>query len=339
MRIRQHSLPLIVFLITSFGVRASALEPEDGSVFLRVIDTGPGLACVVAMPGDHFMIFDAGHWQGGGELAFQKIREVIPDGATIDLMVLSHSDADHLGAVGQIIDTYNIQQIIRSGHSRTTNTWQNADRAIEAAEENGTFVIDLGQNEFPAGATYRYGETFVTMVAGFHSPPTEWGTLNTSERRNAGSIVIRLQYRGSSILLTGDAVGRHIGDPANALIATENFMVQNASVIRIDSDVLVAPHHGADNGSSAQFIAAVNPDFVIFSAGHNHEHPRQRTAQRYLDADVAITSMFRTDRGDDEGGDEWRHGRIDDHSDPRGDDDVDVLLRSNQTIVVEYRNS
>ena len=48
--------------------------------------------------------------------------------------------------------------------------------------------------------------------------------------------------------------------------------------------------------------------------------------------------MFRTDLGDDEGDPEWDHGRVRNQSDPRGDDDVDVLLRGNGTIVVEYRN-
>ena len=42
--------------------------------------------------------------------------------------------------------------------------------------------------------------------------------------RNAGSIVIRLHYKGKSILFAGNAVGRHIGDPDTTLISTEKFM-------------------------------------------------------------------------------------------------------------------
>ena len=70
-------------------------------------------------------------------------------------------------------------------------------------------------------------------------------------------------------------------------------MVDMAGVIDIDSDVLIAPHHGADNGSSTEFISAVSPDFVIFSAGHRHDHPSNVTAQRYITSGVNVANMFR----------------------------------------------
>ncbi len=318
---------------------AGALEIEDDAVFVRVIDVGAGHAAVVRMPGDHYMVYDAGHWSGGGRTAFEGVAAVIPEGENIDLMVLSHSDADHLAAVDEILDAYDVKKIIRSGLERTTGTWQTADGAIQAARNSGdTLDINLKFFEFPPGATYRFGDVFVTMVAGFHEPPTDWGSLSKSERRNAGSIVIRLQFKGKSILFTGDAVGRHIGDPADALIATEKFMVENSEVIEIDSDVLIAPHHGADNGSSTAFIQKVSPTWVIFPAGHAHKHPRTVAAQRYLDAGVDIAKMLRTDRGDDEGTEEWDHGRQPGHSDPARDDDVDILIRPNGEIVVSYRN-
>jgi competence protein ComEC len=113
-------------------------------------------------------------------------------------------------------------------------------------------------------------------------------------------------------------------------------MLDMAPVINLDSDVIVAPHHGADNGSSAEFIEAVSPEFVIFSAGSDHEHPRASTAQRYLDAGVLLADIYRTDLGDDEGGDEWDNGRIAHNRDRSGDDDVDVLLHSDGSIEVAY---
>lgn len=180
------------------------------------------------------------------------------------------------------------------------------------------------------------------MVCGFHRPPTSWG-LSGAEERNAGSIASRLIYHKSSILFCGDAVGRHIGDPANTCIATEKFMVDNNDVIPIDSDVLIAPHHGADNGSSISFIQAVSPEYVIFSAGHMFEHPRAVAAQRYLSNGVSLANMFRTDRGDDESEQgepdlEWTHERQPGHHDPTGDDDVDITITPTGTITVQYRN-
>jgi len=244
------------------------------------------------------MIYDAGNYTRGGSLAFTKVQEIIPAGSDIELLVLSHSDADHLGAVDEICDDYNVLRVLRPGYQRTSATWRNAIGAVLLEEETeGCIDISLAEDEFPMGATYRFGDVFVMMVAGFHTPPAAWGNLSTGEERNAGSIVIRLIYGTRSVLFCGDAVGRHTGDPANVCIASEMFMVNNSDVIPIDSDVLVAPHHGADNASSTAFIQAVSPDYVIFSAGHRYEHPRAVTAQRYLNNGVLLANMFRTDRG------------------------------------------
>ena len=162
-------------------------------------------------------------------------------------------------------------------------------------------------------------------------------SASSGEYKNAGSIIIRVQYKDKAILFTGDTVGRHIGDTDNTCIAAEKFMVEGASVIKIDSDVLVAPHHGADNASSKDFIQAVSPEYVIFSAGHKFHHPTADAARRYLTSGVDKQKMFRTDRGDDEGGNEWDNERIPGNVDQAGDDDVDVLIRADGSVVVEYK--
>lgn len=55
-------LAVVAVFALSACQTAPALEPEDGAVFVRVLDVGPGLACIVVMPGDRYMIYDAGHW-------------------------------------------------------------------------------------------------------------------------------------------------------------------------------------------------------------------------------------------------------------------------------------
>jgi len=123
-------------------------------------------------------------------------------------------------------------------------------------------------------------------------------------------------------------------------------MVDNAAAVPLKSDVLLAPHHGGDNGSSACFIQAVDPKFVVFSAGHSHDHPTADAAGRYLAHGVPLANMFRTDLGDDESANdtanterEWDHGRIPGCSDQRGDEDVDIVIRADGTAEVEYRHA
>lgn len=321
--------------------QALALDIENDAVFVRVIDTGAGLATVTRMPGDYYMVYDAGHWHGKQE-TIDGIDSVISDDEEIDLLVISHSDADHLSAVPEVLNKYEVKKIIQGGLERTSLTnWKNANTAIAAAKDSGkTEVINLKNDELHFGSTFIFGETLVTFVSGFYAPPDSWdieGGKTGGEFRNAGSIVIRLSFKGKSILFTGDAVGRHLEDPVDVCLATEKFMTQNSDAINIDSDILIAPHHGGDNGSSTEFIKKVSPTWVIFSAGHNHEHPTKSAAKRYLDNGVEKDHILRTDLGDDEGGKEWDEGRIIGHIDKRGDDDIDILIRPNGEIVVEYR--
>ena len=142
-----------------------------------------------------------------------------------------------------------------------------------------------------------------------------------------------MTYAGRSLLISGDTYGRDIGDSPETCEAAESEMVQRASAIPIKSDVLIAPHHGADNGSSACFIKAVAPTYVIFSAGHAHKHPRSTTVQRYLDEGVAVDKIFRTDLGDNEGAEEWSRGAG--AGDKAGDDNVVVRMSAEGVLHVE----
>jgi hypothetical protein len=174
------------------------------------------------------------------------------------------------------------------------------------------------------------------FIRGFHDLPNDWPQLSESEEVNARSIVVRLEYGGRSVLFSGDAVGRHIGDSGNVCIAEERVMLDNAPNVPIDSDINTAPHHGADNGSSRPFIQAVSPEYVIFSAGSKFKHPRAATAERYASVGVDINNMFRTDRGDNEGGDEWA-SVTGAGTDPRGDDDVEIRVAADGLMDVRYR--
>ena len=311
---------------------------------MRVVDVGAGLCCVVKIPGsdgDHFMIYDAGNYDDKGNSAMKAIREIIPAGSDVDLLVLSHTDSDHLGAVPKICTEYVVKKIVRNGKERDTKTWGAADLAIKAEVLTGCVEVNLSKTTLKAGDTQDIGDATVTFVCGFGEPLAEWGSLDDSEELNAVSTVVRLVYKGKSILFCGDAVGRHNGGLPDQCIATEDFMVDNSELatgkIEIDSDVLVAPHHGADNGSSTRFIKAVTPKFVIFSAGHKYRHPRKVAAERYTAENVKKKNMFRTDRKDDEGPIEWDHQRVGGHKDAKGDDDVEITIKSNGRVSVANR--
>lgn len=331
------------FLFLTGNVDAQPLQPNPNeTVEVRVLDVGAGLCNLIKLTGNKYIIYDAGgDYNTNGNRTLEQIKSFIPVGSEIELMVLSHTDADHIVAAGQVLREYKVKKLLWGGYERSmidseqpTAAYQ---RIITALQESpSTINVNLNQRDsvITPGIHFTVGTTTITFLCGFGKPLAEWGLTDKAEKLNAVSIVMRLDYAGNSVLFCGDAVGRHRDDPEDALIATEKFMVERARQY-LPVTVIIAPHHGAKNGSSAAFVNMVKPKAVIFSAGHRFHHPETSTALRYLQY-VSTSSMFRTDRGDDEGGTEWDYLRVPGTKDGYNDDNVDILLKSDHSYRVFY---
>jgi competence protein ComEC len=90
--------------------------------------------------------------------------------------------------------------------------------------------------------------------------------------------VLRVSAGSHSALLTGDI---------EAL--AEERLVQTYGN-RLDSDVLVVPHHGSDSSSTAAFIDRVSPAYALVSAGYLNRYgfPASTVLQRYRNASVTV---------------------------------------------------
>jgi competence protein ComEC len=100
-------------------------------------------------------------------------------------------------------------------------------------------------------------------------------------RTNDLSLVWRLSWNEASFLITGD-IGPEV---EKALVEQYGPTLQSA--------VLLAPHHGARTGLSPEFLAAVRPRWVVFSAGRNNNFnlPAPETMDR---ARAAGAEIWRT---------------------------------------------
>lgn len=341
------------YLGTPPGMPDTVTPVAGGDLEVTVLDVGPGLCSVIKLPDGRFIIYDLGHWRGSGKGVYEQIKDLIPPGSPIELVVMSHTDSDHIGAAGPVLENYRVKKILHTGYEKSMITTANDQpsgtyqRLIDAINSS-TYpleVINLHERDsvITPGTTLNFGAVRAVFLCGFGSPLPEWGLGATeyAKRINSVSIVMRLEYAGRSIIFGGDAVGRFDGQPVNDLQATEKFLVARASRW-LDTDILIAPHHGADNGSSTAFIQATTPEYLIFSAGHDFEHPRQTSADRYLANGVKLKNIFRTDRGDDESEPgktykEWAYGRIEGCKDSYGDDDVVIVIAADGSKRVRYK--
>ena len=102
---------------------------------------------------------------------------------------------------------------------------------------------------------------------------------------NDDSCVIRISDGQQSVLLTGD-----ISDKIERrLVLTSPISnIASTEAITLDSTILIAAHHGSKTSSTTDFIDAVSPSAVIFSAGflNRWKMPNKAVIQRFIQANI-----------------------------------------------------
>lgn len=94
---------------------------------------------------------------------------------------------------------------------------------------------------------------------------------------NDSSCVLRIDGP-FSVLLPGDIEKR------------SEARLLRAHADALKADVLIAPHHGSSSSSTAAFVAAVAPQWVVFASGwrNRFRHPRAEVVRRYLDCGARL---------------------------------------------------
>ncbi|OGU94285.1 MAG: hypothetical protein A2220_11075 [Ignavibacteria bacterium RIFOXYA2_FULL_35_10] len=320
------------------------------SLYVKVLDCGQALCCLIRCPDGKIIIYDAGDYLKESK---DEVRKEIPKflGActTVDLLILSHTDADHIGSAAWLVNEFNIQKVIHTGYHKGLAGDENGPTQsylnfIDALENENVNVININKRASKSIDTSMiFGGATVDVLCGFGQPNSAWHLTEQSKKLNSVSIVMKIEYSNESILFCGDAVGKPSGNDESEPIATEKYLLDN-KITKLKSNVIIAPHHGADNASSIKFIQAVNPEYVVFSAGSNKtfQHPRKRTVERYINyCHIPINKIFRTDKGegspDCDNEEEWDgFAEANNCADPVGDDAVDIKIYSDSQLNVKY---
>ena len=247
---------------------------ERAVLTVAFLDVGQGDAIFIEASGGNQVLVDAGR----GRQVLRALGAVMPFyDRTINLIVATHPDADHLGGFSEVLERYAVETVMESGLTADTATDRAFRRAV-TAEAAKTVLARRGMKIF-------LGRGAVLEILFPDWDPSGWET-------NTASIVARLTYGASEFLLTGDSP-----------IKIEKYLVgRDGSALR--SAVLKAGHHGSKTSSAAEFLAAVAPQYTVISAGKNNRygHPHaavlaalQQIGAQILRTDELGTVIFQTD--------------------------------------------
>ena len=188
---------------------------------------------------------------------------------SIDTVILTHSDADHITGIVEVAKRYKIKLLVTSGIATTSTAYMELERIIS---KNKTKIVEAKRgDELSIGN----GAVFKIIY------PFERGGGNFKKTNNA-SIVARLDYGEASFLFTGD-----IESPVERKLV---FLAKED----IDVDVLKVAHHGSKTSSIEEFLKAISPEAAVISAGKNNRygHPAPEVVNRI---ESFKGSVYRTD--------------------------------------------
>ncbi len=226
-------------------------RPAQGEAWFTLLDVGQGLAAVVETRG-HVLVFDTG-------LAFSSGTD---SGGNIILPFLRHQGRT---AIDALVVSHGDSDHI--GGMETLLALGRVARLLTSVPDK--IPQEVSFETCSAGQSWQWDGVAFEMLHPQQIP---------AGRGNDDSCVLRVSGAAFSVLLTGDIESQ----------AERELLAERPQLLH--ADLLVAPHHGSKTSSTAPFIEAVAPRWVLFPTGYRNRYrfPAEPVAERYQRAGVAL---------------------------------------------------
>jgi competence protein ComEC len=245
----------------------AATSMPDDKLHVSFLDVGEGDAILVQKGGQQVLI-DGGPSPQALTLGLGKQMPFWD--RTIELVVLTHPHADHIGGLVAVLERYRVGQVLYPDLDCESPLY---DEWLELIEER-----DIEYTLAQAGQEVDLGDGVVITVL---NPPVPLLADTDSDIDNNG-VVLRLSQGRVGFLLTAD------------IMWEAEFELVNRGA-ELASSVLKVAHHGSETSTTAEFLAAANPTAAVISVGDNsYGHPHDEVVAR-LEQALDSANIFRTD--------------------------------------------
>jgi len=256
----------LLLLLTTVLLFLSACtsQAQGGPLELHFIDVGQGDSVLIRSPSGQNVLYDGGRRDDD---ALEYLRSVGVE--SLDLVVASHADADHIGGLEEVVRVYEPRFYLDNGLPYTSQTYQDLMLAVEEA---GSALLE------PTQRRIGLGEASLQVIP----PPgiEDWGN-------NDNSVGVVLTYGEFTAALTGDAEDAEFA-----------WWQANVPELLTDVDVYKSSHHGSPNGDTVESVGTWNPEVVVVSVGadnaYGHPSPEALALYESVGADVYRTDLSGT---------------------------------------------
>lgn len=288
-------------------------------IYIFEVGQSDSMLIVGPAPERRAMLVDLGLPREGqmtGDATLRHVAQRVADilGRThIEYFMISHFHSDHYGirtdgflglldrvdpafTVGMLIDTGDVNDdfVERSKTTRdftkVANRWKREEKLSDRVRPTfGTDLIDLGGGvevdilafagklfASDKGAHRRYEEE---VEERFADKPASENDLSIAFELSLGDF----EFWSAGDLSGDDGVGTPLLSGAkDGYVNIERPMLERWLSLARESDVEIyrANHHGSKYSSSVEFLEALDPEFVLYSAEKGHKHPNPETVLR-----------------------------------------------------------
>lgn len=261
--------------------------PPQGTLRLVVFDVGQGLA-VAAQTQHHALLYDtgpdsSGEANSGNRILVPALRAL--GISKLDGLILTHDDSDHTGGAASVMQAMPIDWV---SSSLTADRLKTVLAAPAARPPAGDTPAQARGRRFRRAATItseirrcQDGDSWEwdgVLFEMLHPAPTSYAALDTPRHDNEQGCVLLVSNGAQHILLTADIEA-----------ASERRLIETYAD-KLHARLLLVPHHGSKTSSTPEFVAAVSPDYAVFTVGYRNRfgHPKTEVLQRYRDGGAQL---------------------------------------------------
>lgn len=238
---------------------------------LKVVFCDVGQGDAILLTQENYQVLIDG---GPGSQVLSCLGENIPFwDQKIELVVLTHPDADHVTGLVEVFRRFEVEQFVGSGFSSNSAVFKEFLKVLEG-EDSAVFVAHQGDQIEVGEMSFK----FVWPAPGAGSRlayQSKNQVLGASSDTNKNSLVSLLSFGDFDLLLTGD------------ITFSEEDKIQWGSLPKIE--VLKVAHHGSKYSTGADLLSQIRPYMAVISAGKNPwGHPTDEVLNRLGEAGIKV---------------------------------------------------
>jgi competence protein ComEC len=263
---------ILPLLIVAILVWSMVLTAPDNNLHVSFLNVGQGDAILIQTPSGQDILIDGG--PDAQQINLELSKKLSFWDRTIDLVVCTQPQADHVTGLIEVLQRYKVQQVLETDIAYDSSVYEEWLKVVEDEEAE--------YNTACAGQDIDLGNGIKIEV--LNPPASLWA--GTSDDIDNNGVVLRLNWNKVSFLFTADIREE-----------VEFELIEQRANLK--STVLKVAHHGSKTSTSTQFLAAVDPEVAVICVGADNTfgHPSPEVLERLIGR-LGEDNVYRTDEDD-----------------------------------------